>query len=751
MKPMRSPNAPSARWLSLWVLALVLLVTQSALAQQVVTLWHAYRGAEQQALEQVLRAFESAHPGITVQTLAVPFDAYASKLEAAIPRGNGPDVFIDAHERLPSYRARDIIEPADTALSLVHRDSAGIDLEPLALEAVTSTDGGERYGVPLALKCLALFVDEELWERAGRPSLETVESIAAARTALPSESFPLVYYETNAYFHAAFLHAFGGQLFDERQGRYAFTGPAAQRSLEYVQRLLHDRIVPAELDAASVTSYFRTGRAMTVLSGPWLVGELGNARRYRVLPLPRVTLTNRPLSPLVTVEVAYLARNSRAPRHAAELAAYLASPSAARVRALLGRQVVATRSVWSDTELAADRILGPFRRAALDGRLMPTHPNMRLSWEPANQAIRRALRDPAATRVALEQGRHRYEDAARPLPAPRSPLPLLIILGLVALGLGVRSIQRVRDPEFRLAVKRSLPAYAYVTHAVVILLLLVVLPLVVGALTSLFAGRDGALTYVGAANYWDILTARGGPLFTSGTFYTVLLVTIVWTVINLVLHVSIGVALALLLSRPLLKLRAIYRVLLIIPWAVPSYVTALAWKGMFHRQTGAINAILTALGIEPVSWFAQFSTAFTANVATNTWLGFPFMMVVTIGALAAIPKDLYEAAEVDGATAWQQFRHITLPLLKPTLLPSISMGAVWTFNQFNVIFLVSGGEPDGATEILVTEAYRWAFTRQAQYGYAAAYAVLIVGVLLLGTRLLERLTHPSHAQKGGER
>lgn len=738
----------AASW-ALFCAVLLLLLARTASAQQSVTMWHAYRGAEQQALDQALRAFERAHPGVTVQTLAVPFDAYASKLEAAIPRGNGPDLFIDAHERLPSYRARNIIEGAAPALDRVARSEDGPDLEPLALEAV-SGEAGERYGVPLSLKCLALFVDEALWERAGRPSLDTIESIAAARAALPRDAYPLVYYAANAYFHAAFVHAFGGQIFDDRRGTYAFSGPAAQRSLEYVQRLLRDRIVPSEVDGASVTPYFRSGRAMSVISGPWFVGELGDARRYRVVPLPRVASTGRALSPLVTVEVAFLARNAHAPALAAELAAFLASPVAARIRATVGRQVVATRSVWSEPELGNDPILSAFRRAAREGKLMPTHGNMRLSWEPANQAIRRALRDPAATRVAIEQGVHRYEDASRPLPARRSPLPLQLGLGVIALALVLRSVQRARDPQFRHAVKQSTTAYAYVAHAVVIVTLLVVLPLVLGAFTSLFAGRDGALEYVGAANYRDIITARGGPLFTSGTFYAVLLVTIVWTIANLALHVSIGVLLALILSRPLLKLRAVYRVLLIIPWAVPSYVTALAWKGMFHRQTGAINAILSAMGVEPVSWFAQFSTAFTANVATNTWLGFPFMMVVTIGALSSIPKDLYEAAEVDGATPWQQFRHITLPLLKPTLLPSVSMGAVWTFNQFNVIFLVSGGEPDGATEILVTEAYRWAFTRQAQYGYAAAYAVLIFGVLVLGTRVLERLTTPPHA-RGGSR
>jgi arabinogalactan oligomer/maltooligosaccharide transport system permease protein len=187
-------------------------------------------------------------------------------------------------------------------------------------------------------------------------------------------------------------------------------------------------------------------------------------------------------------------------------------------------------------------------------------------------------------------------------------------------------------------------------------------------------------------------------------------------------------------------------VLLVLPWAVPSYVTALAWKGMFHRQFGAVNAILTALGAEPVSWFSHFATAFSANVATNVWLGFPFMMVVTLGALTGISREVLEAAEVDGASRWQRFWGVTLPLLKPTMLPAVVLGSIWTFNMFNVVFLVSGGEPDGSTDILVSDAYRWAFTRDAQYGYAAAYAVLIFLILAGGSRLLTRVGGAKEAQ-----
>src|SRR5262249_11387531 len=145
-------------------------------------------------------------------------------------------------------------------------------------------------------------------------------------------------------------------------------------------------------------------------------------------------------------------------------------------------------------------------------------------------------------------------------------------------------------------------------------------------------------------------------------------------------------------------------------------------------------------------WFSKFSTAFTANVATNAWLGFPFMMVVTLGALTAVPQDVLEAARVDGATRWQRLRLVTLPLIRPTLAPAVTLGAIWTFNMFNVVFLVSGGDPDGTTDILISEAYRWAFTREAQYGYAAAYAVLIFLLLTFATRIRKPKHEPVVAE-----
>jgi arabinogalactan oligomer/maltooligosaccharide transport system permease protein len=332
----------------------------------------------------------------------------------------------------------------------------------------------------------------------------------------------------------------------------------------------------------------------------------------------------------------------------------------------------------------------------------------------------------------------RYKALNREAPPPANPAPYAAVFALVvAVFVVVRARRSTGATPLTAEARRGL---AYVAPAAAGIFVLVVVPLVVGIGLSVFHHDAGDYTFVGFANFTDILASKGYSITEPLSFYFTLAVTILWTVVNVVLHVGIGLFLAILLKEPLLELRGLYRVLLIVPWAVPNYITALMWKGLFHRQFGAINALLAMLGVEPVSWFTRFSTAFAANVVTNTWLGFPFMMVVSLGALQSIPQDLYEAAEVDGASKWTQFRRITLPLLKPALLPAVILGSVWTFNMFNIIYLVSGGEPGGATDILVSEAYRWAFQRNEQYGFAAAYSVLIFFVLLAWSQVTRRLS-----------
>ena len=222
----------------------------------------------------------------------------------------------------------------------------------------------------------------------------------------------------------------------------------------------------------------------------------------------------------------------------------------------------------------------------------------------------------------------------------------------------------------------------------------------------------------------------GTLLYTpSSTFPVVFGRTIVWTVVNVLFHVTGGMILALLMNRKL-PLRGLYRTLIVIPWAIPQVIVALAWRGEFHSTFGFVNLMLTRIGLEPVSWLREPTWAFVAAVIVNVWLGIPFMMIIILGGLQSISHEFYEAAQIDGASPWQQFWRITMPMLRPILAPATTLGAIWTFNQFNVIWLVTRGGPEEKTDILVTALYNAAIGN-SRYAFGAAFAVIIFLILVI--------------------
>lgn len=238
---------------------------------------------------------------------------------------------------------------------------------------------------------------------------------------------------------------------------------------------------------------------------------------------------------------------------------------------------------------------------------------------------------------------------------------------------------------------------------------------------------------------WELIGPRQYvKIFTEPThpeFYSVFGKTIIWTAVNLFFHVTLGVFLAIILNRPLGG-KSVIRTLLILPWAIPQYIVALTWRGMFNYEYGSINIILTKyLNLPAVEWLKSPTEAFLACILTNVWLGFPFMMVVALGALQSIPHELYEAADIDGAKWHHKLRTITLPLIRPVMIPAITLGVIWTFNNLNIVWLVSNaGEPADNTHILVSLVYKAAFN---YYGFSQAAALsMVIFLILLGFNLL---------------
>ena len=283
-------------------------------------------------------------------------------------------------------------------------------------------------------------------------------------------------------------------------------------------------------------------------------------------------------------------------------------------------------------------------------------------------------------------------------------------------------------------------AYLYTGPALLVMAVVVLYPFLYNVVIS-FSNLN--LTHfhnwrlTGLRNYLEVLS--------ESSFWYFFFKTLLWTVLNLVFHVGIGVFLAVILNHNL-RGRSVFRTLLILPWAVPQYITALTWRGMFNAEYGAVNLILDRyLGFQ-IPWLSTEWGAFTTCLITNIWLGFPFMMIIALAGLQSIPGELYEAADMDGASGWQKFRHITVPLLKPVMTPAVILGVIWTFNNFNVVWLVSnGGEPSDTNHILVSWVYKAAFT-YFRMGYAAAFSMIIFAILLMfswrtirHTRVLENV------------
>jgi len=308
------------------------------------------------------------------------------------------------------------------------------------------------------------------------------------------------------------------------------------------------------------------------------------------------------------------------------------------------------------------------------------------------------------------------------------PIAVLIILLGLAIAFAVYGLSA------KVFHSKNALAYALVSPAAVGLTIFVLYPFVYNIAIafsnwklSTFKNPSFGLEY-GVANFTRVFS---DPLLNTpdSTFWNVLVRTLLWTGINVVFHVLGGLGLALLLNRPL-KLRGIYRTFLIIPWAIPSVIAALAWKGEFHQQYGFVNIVLSQLGIQGPSWLQDGTWAFVAVLITNIWLGIPFMMVVILGGLQSIAGEYFEAAEIDGASRWQQFRSVTVPMLRPVLGPAVTLGTIWTFNNFNVIFLISGGGPAEKTDILVTALYNAAFGF-SKYGFAAMFSLIIFAILFV--------------------
>lgn len=279
-----------------------------------------------------------------------------------------------------------------------------------------------------------------------------------------------------------------------------------------------------------------------------------------------------------------------------------------------------------------------------------------------------------------------------------------------------------------------LEPYLYVSPAIFLIATVMLVPLVIGlsysfqAISLLDPFRSG---WVGLDNYQRLLEDRLFWRAVTNTFW--------WTFGSLFFQFFLGLGLALLLNKPFAG-RGLVQGLVFLPWAVPTFLTGLTFAWLFNPIIGPIPHWLAGLGLlsEPRNILSMPGQAMWGPILANVWFGIPFFAITLLAALQSIPKDLYEAAALDGANPWQSFTKITLPFLAPTIAITLMVRTIWIANFADLIYIMTGGGPANTTHILSTYIFTTAF-RRLDFGYASTIAVALLALLLAYALLLMRM------------
>lgn len=306
--------------------------------------------------------------------------------------------------------------------------------------------------------------------------------------------------------------------------------------------------------------------------------------------------------------------------------------------------------------------------------------------------------------------------------------------------MGVTTIERRREAAPRRRRRTEWLPYWLVAPSLLLVLAINLYPFATGFMYSL---RDGTMlqegNFVGLDNYLALLS--------DSHFHHSLWFSVVFALGGVFGSYLIGLSLALLLNQDI-PLRGVFRVALLAPWIIPSIVSIISWRWMINDQSGVLNLALTTLGFEPVYLLSTERQAMFAVILVKIWRSFPFMMLSLLAALQTIDLTLYEAGQIDGAGRWQQFRFITFPHLRDLSIVLWILMTIWSVNDFETPFLLTGGGPSNATENLIVLAYRYTFrSNEVGSGTAVAFVTLVL-LMILALVLLRRQSSEVEARGG---
>ncbi|MDP6570536.1 MAG: extracellular solute-binding protein [Candidatus Marinimicrobia bacterium] len=692
-----------------------------------INIWHQMHYENRKVLREVCNWYEDENPGIQINLTYRETEELRSNYQSSAMGGSGPELIYGPSDQVGPFAAMGIIQPLDT---LFTDDFFNTFVD----NAIISYQGHKWMVGDVVGNHLMLLYNKNL---VTSPPQNTDELIAMGKEYTLDvdgdgkiDRYGLVWNFTEPFFYAPWLGGFGGWLLDY-ENQPTLNTEANRKGFAFIKSLRDEhKIIPQECDYEIANAMFLSGEAAMIINGDWSWGNYKGKVDFGIARIPMVSETGLWPTPIVGTK-GYSINTNVQGRELEEVNRLLQFLTSAKVQLYFTEKVnsqPSSKAALKDERIAENEILKASARVVEAGRPMAVVPEMRAIWDALRTQYQAVLGGSATPENAASLAQKNALKQIQLMNEVQTPGNSIWIfrLGMFLLG-GIILLLLIKNgKDIAESFRENKTAYLFIAPAFVMVFAIIIFPFFYNILISfsnfsLNTFRDWQI--IGFHHYVEV--------FTDLHFYTILIKTGIWTFTNLFFHLGIGILLAVLINRTL-PAKPLLRTALIIPWAVPQYISALTWRGMFNQEYGSVNMILEKfLFMEGLQWLSSPTETFIACILTNVWLGFPFMMIVALGGLQSIPTELYEAAEVDGASRWQQFKCITLPMLMPVMIPAMILGMIWTFNNINVVWLVSnGGEPSDQTHILVSFVYKAAFNLY-RYGYAAALSMIIFCILLV--------------------
>ncbi len=773
------------------------------------TLWYTQDPSSDEGLllKTMVSEYEQKNPTITVKLVQQNFFTAHDTYKNAFLSNTQPDIYRSSEGDVTEW----IFLGAIKELSEFMNESDKDDFIEFSKYTAVFKQGEKEfwYAIPEVMDLLFMFYNKKIFQDAGIPEptgnwswsefRETCKQITKFMRDNSLGSYGFNIYKELQYSFNVFLWGFGGDYWAmDEQGEYklnkgnvTINSSAAIEALNFMLDLKnnqsYDNRVMPEQNAGSETG-FKEGQHAIVINGPWAINSILKGRAFQnvynqlgIALIPgRNSSDPTPRTP-VGGHTYVIAHNCPHVKEAYNLINYLTN-SDANIRRMLELGLMPVRkSAYNSSQIQNDPKAKYFMDLFI--KYLPLarvgHPKL-VNWkhfaaDQLGNQLKRIWTDPTLTPTEiLSTVQTLWEnnlyltlsggEEIRPVSYWYLIISVIMAIALIPmLHLMIRKLKFKKSwketvDQYKKEMKTNKLAYIMIIGTLTVLILEVFLPLLITLDTSFrnytpAAESINPLSYkypdlIGFQNYVNI--------FTNELFFQILFNTIFWTVACVSLQVILGLGISILLNKQF-KGRTLYRTLLILPWAVPSYVTVYIWRVFILQDSSLGSGEPGLLNILAQNLFGTQFRFLSANVAfslpglstsgiamfpvtnlmlsailVNVWLGIPFVVVSFTAGLSNIPTDLYEAADIEGASTWYKFRKITLPLLKPTFMTVTLLGTIWTFNMFNVLFILALNTniPLDSYSILAVWVYELAFHNFTK-GAAAAVSWVIFGMLLL--------------------